>query len=447
GDLETHARQVLRKLVPLEKKITGNNNRVYLRRILPYRIAGNRIEGVVVTFIDISEYQRAEGMSRQSQEHYRLILDEMKEYAVMMLDRHGRISTWTKAAEHIYGYSADEIVGRDMALLFPRDECEANVPAKKLETARKTGSVSGDGWRVRKDGSRFWATGIVSALYDDRGGLYGYVKVTRDNTEKKKAEEAVEKAKEAAEAATEAKNQFLANVAHELRTPPAAVYLQATLLEKEGLNSPERLREGLAVIKRSAEEQKKLIEDLVDTARISAGKLRLEMKTFALDEVARGAVDTITPEAKYKGVTVEHTISPSVGRVRADPHRLHQILRNLLDNAVKFTPKGGYVHLKISRRGTGVEIKVTDTGIGIEKDFLPAVFDRFGQAEPSGIHAGGLGLGLAITKELVMLHGGTIAVHSAGPGKGATFTVALPLPAMNGPPDEDEPSPHKNFFR
>ncbi len=440
SDLGAHAEDVLQKLVPLEKEITGENGQVYMRRILPYRTGDNHIEGVVITFIDISERKRAEESLRQSQERYRLILDGIKEYAIMSLDRQGRISIWTRGAERIFGYSSGEISGRDMALLFTREECEANVPKKILETARQAGSVSSDGWRMRKDGSHFWATGIVSALYDERGELYGFAKVTRDNTEKKRSEEAVRKAKEEAEAATEAKNHFLAAVAHELRTPPAAIHLQATLLEKEGV-SPDRLKDGLALIKRSAEEQKKLIEDLVDTARITAGKLRLEMKTFELAAVGREAILLVEPAAKAKGMSVEHDVSAGVGRVRADPHRLLQVMVNLLENAVKFTPEGGYIHLKISRRGTNVEIKVTDTGMGIQEDFLPRIFDRFEQADPLGRHSSGLGLGLSITKELVTLHGGTISAYSAGLDQGATFVVVLPLPAVSEETAGGQPAP------
>jgi signal transduction histidine kinase/ActR/RegA family two-component response regulator len=285
---------------------------------------------------------------------------------------------------------------------------------------------------MRKDGSRFWCSGVISAVRDREGKLRGFVKVLRDNTSRKLAEENLKKAKRAAEAANEAKDQFLANMSHELRTPLSAMLLWANMLENREEIAPAQLREGLAAIKRSAEAQKQLIEDLLDTSRISAGKLRLELREIELATVLHSAVEAVRPAAGAKRIEMEAEFDPSVGIVRADPHRLQQVVWNLLSNAVKFTPAGGRVNIHMQRKGDEVEIRVADTGRGISPEFLPHVFDRFGQAEPTVIGAkGGLGLGLTISKQLVELHEGTISVESQGENRGAVFTMRLPMPQIN----------------
>jgi len=221
---------------------------------------------------------------------------------------------------------------------------------------------------------------------------------------------------------------------HELRTPLSAMLLRTTMLEEDLGPEAGRVREGLSVIRSCAEEQQKLIEDLVDTSRIVAGRLRLEPRPTDLRATVRAALEAVRPSAMGKNLAIDEELDPETGWAIADPHRLQQIVWILLSNAVKFTPGGGRVAVGMSRRGSEVELRVSDTGQGIASEFLPRMFERFRQAEQSTARvASGLGLGLAIAKQLVELHGGNISAHSPGLGKGAVFHVRLPLPAVAPP--------------
>ncbi len=240
-------------------------------------------------------------------------------------------------------------------------------------------------------------------------------------------------ARRSAEAANEAKDQFLANVSHELRTPLSAILLWAKMLRANPATADAQRREGLEVIERSANAQRELIEDLLDTSRIVSGKLRLDVRHFPMATLVHAATDGVRPAADGKRVAINAQVDPAVGAVNADPDRIRQVLWNLLTNAVKFTPAGGRVEVAVRRDGDDVEVRVTDTGRGIPAPQLPHVFDRFWQAESAARQNRGLGLGLAIAKQLVELHGGTIDAESGGPGTGATFRVRLPLPPSTQP--------------
>ncbi len=433
-ELLNDATIVLDQLVPREKEISAESGRVYVRRVQPYRTSDNRIEGVVITFVDIMERTRAETALRESEERYRLILDGVKEYGIFMLDPDGRVSTWSGGAEHVLGYSSNEALGLPFAAFHPGEDRAAGEPERELAEARKRGSVNQDGWRVRKNGSRFWASGALSAVADSRGRPRGFVKVLRDNTERRLSEEALRNAKRAADAANEAKDHFLATVSHELRTPLSAIVLWTSLIEDQKIVDPEQLSEALSSIKRSAEEQRELIEDLVDTARIVAGKLRLEIKSTHLPAVVRAGVDAARIAAKEKGVQIRENLDPSVDTVKADGSRLQQVVSNLVNNAVKFTPADGQVTVDLRRVSDNVQIVVSDTGIGIDPEILPHVFERFIQAEGVSTRTeGGLGLGLAIARQIVEMHGGQIAVESPGINRGTVFTVRIPLPATDSP--------------
>lgn len=426
------AQLVLEKLVPLKREVTGEGGKVFIRRVLPYRTAANRIEGIVVTFMDITERRQAEQALRESEERHRLILDGVKEYAIFMLDEGGRIATWPAGAVRMLGFSASEALGQPLASILTPEDRAAGVAEQEIIQARTAGSASEDRWHLRKDETRFWGSGVLAALVDEKGQLRGFVKVLRDNTDRKLAEEALKEAKAAAEAANAAKDQFLATVSHELRTPLAAMLLWTKLLEEQNEPGPERVREGLEAIRNCAEEQQELIEDLVDTSRIVAGKLRLELKPTNLVATVRSAVDAVRPAAAAKNLFIEEEIEPDCGWVGADAHRLQQVVWNLLSNSVKFTPAGGRIGLRMRRRAQGVEIRVSDNGIGIAPDYIASVFDRFGQAEQSSEReSSGLGLGLSICKQLVELHGGKIGAESPGLGHGSTFHVSLPLPALD----------------
>jgi signal transduction histidine kinase/ActR/RegA family two-component response regulator len=236
----------------------------------------------------------------------------------------------------------------------------------------------------------------------------------------------LERARDAAEAANRAKDEFLAIVSHELRTPLTPIVAWTRLLKGGGLDEA-TARRALDVIERNARAQTQLVEDLLDVSRIVTGKVRLEMQLVDLRRLVAAAVDASRPAAEAKSIVLETLVDPSAGTVSGDPQRLQQVVWNLLSNAIKFTPKGGHVQVDLRRVDAHVEMAVTDTGQGIKPEFLPFVFDRFRQADSSSTRAyGGLGVGLAIVRQIVELHGGRVRVDSAGEGQGATFTVELP---------------------
>ena len=267
------------------------------------------------------------------------------------------------------------------------------------------------------------------------------MKVLRDDTERRRIEEDLRQEKRRAEAANEAKDQFLATVSHELRTPLSSILLWANLIDEEGDMNSEHVREALAAIKRGAEEQRELIEDLVDTARIAAGKLLLTREPTDLTAMARMVVSTIQPTAADKELKITRRFK-SVGLVDVDPVRMRQVMANLLSNAVKFTHPGGQVTIELGRHGDDVELRVTDTGEGFTPEFQRNLFTRFEQASKESTRAhGGLGIGLSIVKQIVVMHGGTITGESPGVNRGATFVVRLPLPSLASAPDPGSQAP------
>ena len=280
--------------------------------------------------------------------------------------------------------------------------------------------------RLRKGGSLVPISLTVSPIRDDAGTVIGASKIARDITERQLAEEELSRARLDAEQANRLKDEFLATLSHELRTPLNAVLGYARML-RAGSIEPERQSRALEVLERNATSLAKIVEDLLDVSRIITGKTRLEVQTLDLIAVIDQAVATVRPAAEAKGVHIQTVVDPEAPPVSGDPSRLQQVLWNLLSNAVKFTPRGGLVQIQLAAADAHVEIVVRDTGVGIAPEFLPHVFDRFRQADSrfSREH-GGLGLGLAICRHLVELHGGTIHAASDGEGKGATFRVQLP---------------------
>lgn len=246
-----------------------------------------------------------------------------------------------------------------------------------------------------------------------------------------------ERARSEAEAANRMKDEFLATLSHELRTPLTSLLGWSSVL-REAKREEKVLNQGLEAIDRNARVQAQLIDDLLDVSRIVSGKLNLDVRPLEISSVTRAAINVVRPAADAKNITLDYSAEPGLGAISADSGRLHQIIWNLLSNAVKFTPQGGKITIRTEQDGTHAKITVTDTGQGIDAEFLPRVFDRFRQADSSTTRSfGGLGLGLAIVRHLVELHGGTVSAESEGPGKGATFFATFPL--LTGRPEPIAP--------
>jgi signal transduction histidine kinase/ActR/RegA family two-component response regulator len=272
---------------------------------------------------------------------------------------------------------------------------------------------------------------LANAARRERGGLAVNDCVLMHMRQRNQYEDEILRAKREAEEATRAKDEFLAMVSHELRTPLTSIIGWSGMMRDGRLDANARVR-ALDAIERNAQSQSQLIEDLLDFSRIISGKLRLDVGPVVPASVVEAALDVVRPAADAKGIRLQSVLDPRAGPVAGDAERLQQVLWNLLSNAVKFTTKGGRVQVTVARVNSSVEIAVSDTGQGISAEFLPYVFDRFRQADSSTTRRqGGLGLGMAITKHLVELHGGTIRAESPGEGMGATFTLSLPVMVLH----------------
>ena len=361
--------------------------------------------------------------ARLEREAFRLAaIVESAEDAIVSKDLDGIIQSWNHGAERIFGYTAQEAIGRSITIVIPDDRLDeeaevlrrirAGLAVEHFETVRR-----------RKDGSPIDISLTVSPICTSTGEVIGASKIARDITEQRRL-------REIAEEASRLKDEFLALLSHELRTPLNTVLGYARMLRREDSRMAGELRmRSLDALERNADALSRLVTDVLDTSRSVSGKLRLDLETAPLEEIVSEAVRTVSPPAEAKDLSFEIHCEPGIS-VRADRDRLQQVLWNLLSNAIKFTPAGGTVSLRTRRDHGSIVISVEDTGIGIAPEHLPHVFQRFWQAHTGASREfGGLGIGLTLSRHLVEMHGGTIAVDSPGPGRGATFTVLLPNPA------------------
>ena len=354
--------------------------------------------------------------------------------AIISKNLDGIVQSWNPAAERMFGYTAEEMIGKSITMLFPPDRLDEEP--KILEQLRRGQRVDHfETVRLRKDGTSVDVSVTISPVKDPTGRIIGVSKVARDVTSIKRILQEREEllaretaARAEAERASQLKDDFLATLSHELRTPLNAILGWATLLRMEGACTPEEFEQGIEIIERNAHAQAELIEELLDMSRIINGKLRLDVQPVDLLTVISDAIESIRPAAEAKGIRLVKVLDPKAAAISGDPNRLQQVLWNLLTNAVKFTSAEGRVQVFLRRAGSHVEISVSDSGQGISADFLPHLFDRFSQADTSmSRQHGGLGLGLALVKSLTELHGGIVKASSAGPGQGAMFVVSLPL--------------------
>ncbi|MGH9311455.1 MAG: sensor histidine kinase [Vicinamibacterales bacterium] len=378
-----------------------------------------------------AELQAQADKLRQAEDRLRLLLDSVQDYAIFMLTPDGAVSSWNAGAGRLFGYRSEEVIGRHFECFYTDADRVAGVPGDHLRHAAKRNRVAGECVRVRREGAPFDAHVVLTAMRRGRERtLRGFSLVVRDITERKRLEHDLRSRADDLAAANRAKEDFLATLSHELRTPLNAM-LGWTRLLRTGKLEGAAMGRALETIERNAHIQEQLIADILDVSRIVTGKLRLELRRMKLAPVVEAALDTVRPASEAKGVRLLSEIGYD-GDVLGDPDRLQQVVWNLLANAIKFTPTGGTITVRVEQSGATAVTTVGDTGEGIPAALLPFIFDRFMQADASVTRShGGLGLGLSIVRHIVELHGGNVEARSDGPGFGATFLVRLPVPVAS----------------
>lgn len=393
------------------------------------------VVGGLCVIRDITDRRRAYDLAHEA--HQRLNFHvENSPLAVVEWDRDFCVSRWSESAERLFGWKSEEVLGQhvtDWRFVFVDDvNAVVKLTSKQREGSERQGVLRNRNYT--KDGSIIHCEWYNSVLNDEQGNLVSVLSLVLDVTARELAEEergrllaSEHEAREEAERADRLKDEFLATLSHELRTPLTSVLGWATLIRSGDIDDA-NYAVALETIERNARLQARLIDDLLDVSRIITGSLHLELRPIDLATVVEAARDAVRPTAEAKGVQLVTSFDVAASPIKGDSNRLRQVVWNLLLNAIKFTPRGGRVSADLSCTDSSVVLTVSDSGEGIEADFLPHVFDRFRQAEGSiSRRKGGLGLGLAVVRHLVELHGGSVRAESGGKGMGATFAIELPL--------------------
>ncbi|MDB6135098.1 MAG: two-component hybrid sensor and regulator [Verrucomicrobiales bacterium] len=401
--------------------------------ITPIWNADGHVIGASKACREISAQSALEGMCKA--------IISSSDDAIISKNLDGVVQSWNPSATRIFGYTAEEMIGKSITVLFPEDRLDEET--RIMEHIRRGQRVDHfETVRIRKDGRKIEVSVTFSPVTDATGKVAGVSKVARDITGIKRHLRELEAllaretaARAEAERVGRMKDDFLSTLSHELRSPLSAILGWASMLSSSGGHvEEEELREGLESIERSARSQARLIDELLDISQIINGKLCLDLQEIDPAPAITSAIESVRPAADARGIRITPLLDPSFCRVKGDLKRLQQVFWNLLSNAAKFTPPGGRIQVLLQRVNSHVEITVSDNGQGIPREFLPQLFHRFSQEETDSTRRhGGLGLGLAIVKSIVELHGGTVTASSPGIGQGSSFTVALPLAAVRSP--------------
>ena len=401
------------------------------------RDSSGRLTGFLKITRDLTERRRHEQSLRESEERFRLLVNSVKEYAIFMFDTEGQVASWNLGAERIIGYTAAEIIGQPLSCLYSAEAADRGLPQQDLITTQEHGGLETNDWRVRKDGSRFWANVVICTMHDIDGKLRGFAQVTRDLTERRQFEEL--------EQSQQRTHEFLAMLSHELRNPLAPLKTSVELLRMRDLHDPV-VSQARDVIDRQVQHLTHIVEDLLDVSRITSGRVRLASELLHLGNIIAGAAEAARPLLDSKSHTLEIKPADHQAWVRGDLTRLTQVFVNLLNNAAKYTPESGRIEVETRPDAESVAVHIRDNGVGIVAELLPRMFDLFTQGQrPLDRAEGGLGIGLALVHRIVSLHGGTVKAFSAGTGHGSELVVTLPrisqemsMPAASESPPTQE---------
>ena len=431
-DLEALLGEVLETLAVREREVQARDGHWYSMRIRPYRTADNRIDGAVISFVDIDVLKRGLELAQAARDQAQAIVATVRE-PLVILDADLRVVTANRSFYAVFQVTPEET---ERQSIFELGNRQWDIPKLRTQleevlsrdSAFENFEVEHHFEAIGRRVMRLNARRVLSAAEQPAWTLLAIEDVTEANklAAAQAALEHEQAVRAGAEAATRAKDQFVLVVSHELRTPLTAMLGWVRTLRTGKLDQAAAAR-ALEVIERNTLLQARMIEDLVDMSRIVAGSMRLDTRPVMVAPAAEAALAMLRPAAEAKAIVMGSALDDEAGPVRGDPVRLQQIVGNLVTNAIKFTPSGGRVEVRVARRGSGVELTVRDTGNGIAAEQLPHIFGAFGVAHPGPKSQGGLGVGLTIVRHLVELHGGTVRAESAGLGQGATFIVTLPL--------------------
>jgi PAS domain S-box-containing protein len=356
-------------------------------------------------------------------------LDQGSDHAAVFLDPAGVIVGWLAGAELILGFTPEEALGKHIAMIFTPEDRDKGFPDYELMVAARDNYSEDSRWHQRRDGTRIWVSGTVSSVKSRDGQVQGFVKLMRDQTDQRAHLERFEAEVAQLASARQRTHQFLKTLGHELRNPLGVLNNAHMILAR--LVTDERGRKTLDQLAGQVRVLNRLADDLMDVSRLELGKLELDRKRVDLGLLLQEAARNFDDAARHKSITIETLLPPSPLWVEVDPARMQQVVLNLLSNAVKYTPVGGHVWIKATQEADEIVTRVQDDGIGIYPPVLPTIFDLFTQAsEARQLSAGGIGVGLALVRQLVELHGGTVQARSSGLGKGAEFVFRLPVPKV-----------------
>jgi PAS domain S-box-containing protein len=368
----------------------------------------------------MTDLQQPAQLAQDDAELFRLLVGNIKDYAIFVMNPQGNIVRWNIGAERMLGYQDGEILGQPFRRIFTAKDAGDQQPEHELRTAVEKGRSDNERRHVRKDGSEFWASGVVTPLWDQGGELRGFLKLMRDVTDRKLDELAPIDD-------NRCKDEFLTMLAQEIRNSLAPILNSVYVLQRNQAAEPTQ-REAVSMIERQARQLTRLVDDLLDALRIARGKIQLRMEPVRLGTILKHAIAIVRPLINSRRHELKLSLPPEDIWLEADPARIEQVFANLLNNSAKYTEPGGHIWLTAEPEDPEIVVRVKDTGIGMVKEMLPRVFDLFIQADRSPDDAqGGLGIGLTLARNLVQMHGGTVTASSEGIGKGSEFIVRLPI--------------------